>query len=213
MGHLQFRSMHLIQRRYYKYIHIMWDMAALTRVTYLINRWALVARVASTNVQKMEVKPKVGPNIKNHFGWYYGPMKSLCVTTSRSNMKTDTHNMKTKRLGNFKQMRCLGHCVTAKFHPQLTLGYGSIAADADHQSVECQCPIRTDAFHMDAFVYNMVTMKYQKTNTKKLQLQTIFIPCSDRVINSFNAKFYRKEKFQWTYREFLWYMCKTNLVK
>jgi len=38
MGHLQFRSMHLIQRRYYKYIHIMWDMAALTRVTYLINR-------------------------------------------------------------------------------------------------------------------------------------------------------------------------------
>jgi len=51
---------------------------------------------------------------------------------------------------------------------------------------------------MDAFVYNMVTMKYQKTNTKKkkLQLQNIFIPCSDRVINSFNAKFKTEEKFQ-----------------
>ena len=157
-----------IQKRYYKYIRTMWDMAVLTGVTYLINRCALVTRVASTNVQKMEAKPKVGSNIKNQFGWYYGPMKRLWVTTSRSNMKTDTHNVKTKRLGNFKQMRCFCNCVTAKFHPQLTLGYGSITADADHQSVECQCPIRTDAFHMDAFVYNMVTMKYQKNEHKNI---------------------------------------------
>lgn len=177
MGHLQIQTYAALFRKGITSTYTtMWDMAILTRLTYLINRHALVTRVASTNVQKMEAKPKVGPNIKNHFGWYYGPMESLWVTTSRANMKTDTHNVKTKRLGNFKQMRCLCHCITAKFHPQLTLGYGSITADADHQSVECQCPIRTDAFHMDAFVYNMVTMKYQKTNKKNCNYKLFSFP-------------------------------------
>jgi hypothetical protein len=36
-------------------------------------------------------------------------------------------------------------------------------------------------------------MKYQENRHKNCSLQTIFIPCSDTIINSFNAKFKREE--------------------